>query len=139
MNHWTQKYVGIPYLDRGRTFEGADCYGLIRLVYRDELLIDLASFSEEYPSAVDMACVAGLISDARTEQTWIEQREARPYDVLVFRRGRVECHLGLVVARGRMLHMAEGQSSRIEPYETGEWMPRLTGIYRHFKNASEGL
>ena len=139
MSHWTDKYIGIPSLDRGRSINGADCYGLVWLVYRDELLIDLPSYAGEYPSVTDVTTIGELISGAKTEQTWREQREARPFDVLVFRRGRVDCHVGLVVARGRMLHMAEGQSSRIEPYDTGEWLPRLTGTYRHFKNVSEGL
>ncbi len=29
------QYIGIPYEDRGRTTEGCDCYGFIRLVLLD--------------------------------------------------------------------------------------------------------
>lgn len=134
MNHWTAPYVGIPSLDRGRTVSGVDCYGLVWLVFREVLLIDLPSYDSDYPSASSTETIGGLIAGARTEQTWCEQSEARPFDVLVFRRGRIDCHVGLVVSAGRMLHVAEGDASRIEPYDSGYWMPRLSGIYRHFKN-----
>ena len=33
---WANKYVGLPWAWKGRTSEGVDCYGLLRLVYRDE-------------------------------------------------------------------------------------------------------
>ncbi len=29
------RYIGIPYEDRGRTTEGCDCYGFVRLVLLD--------------------------------------------------------------------------------------------------------
>jgi len=35
------KYIGIPFLDEGRTFEGCDCYGLIKLYFKHELKIEL--------------------------------------------------------------------------------------------------
>ena len=31
-----RKYIGIPFVDRGDSFKGADCYGLLRLFYREE-------------------------------------------------------------------------------------------------------
>jgi hypothetical protein len=31
-----RKYIGIPFVDRGDSFDGADCYGLLRLFYREE-------------------------------------------------------------------------------------------------------
>ena len=34
-------YIGIPYKDKGRTFNGCDCYGLLMLYYKKELGIEI--------------------------------------------------------------------------------------------------
>jgi cell wall-associated NlpC family hydrolase len=47
----TTKYIGIPYTNKGRGMDGADCWGLARLVYKNEFDINLLSFSDEYESS----------------------------------------------------------------------------------------
>jgi hypothetical protein len=37
-----RKYIGIPFVDRQASFSGADCYGLLRLFYREEFGRDIA-------------------------------------------------------------------------------------------------
>lgn len=36
MSHWSTRYIGIPYRAGGRERDGLDCWGLIRLIYREE-------------------------------------------------------------------------------------------------------
>ena len=36
MNTWWNKYVGIPYAPGMSSRDGCDCWGLVRLVYREE-------------------------------------------------------------------------------------------------------
>ena len=38
-------FVGIPHADLGRDRAGCDCYGLLRLVYAEDLGIALPSFT----------------------------------------------------------------------------------------------
>lgn len=38
---WWNKYIGIPYEFRGRTKDGADCYGLVEIIQREVFGVDL--------------------------------------------------------------------------------------------------
>ena len=40
------KYINLPYKNLGRSFDGVDCYGLIWLIYKGELGIELPDFTE---------------------------------------------------------------------------------------------
>ena len=56
------KYVGIRYQSRGRSFDGCDCYGLVRLFYQAELGIELPEYhysDAENMAEVSMCAVAG--------------------------------------------------------------------------------
>lgn len=129
--HWTAKYIGIPFRDLGRDASGCDCWGLVRLVLAGEHGIDLPSYADSYTSPDEHQEIAGLISGACSSTAWRPVDGVRDFDVLVFRRGRLDTHVGLVCGRGRMLHMAGTDQSKIDAYETGAWGNRLHGAFRH--------
>jgi murein DD-endopeptidase len=35
------KFIGIPFVSKGRSFNGCDCYGLVKLYYKEVLNIDI--------------------------------------------------------------------------------------------------
>lgn len=43
--HWAAKYVGIPYKIGGDDLSGADCWGLVRLVLRAELGLEMPALA----------------------------------------------------------------------------------------------
>lgn len=36
-----EKFIGIPFVSKGRSFNGCDCYGLVKLYYKEVLNIDI--------------------------------------------------------------------------------------------------
>lgn len=48
MYSWTKKYVGIPFESGGRTEKGCDCYGLIRLILKNEYYVFLPELKSDY-------------------------------------------------------------------------------------------
>jgi len=42
--NWATKYIGLPFLLGGRSREGLDCWGLVQLVYQEELNESLPVF-----------------------------------------------------------------------------------------------
>ncbi|MCA0851303.1 C40 family peptidase [Salipiger thiooxidans] len=124
-------FVGIPYADLGRTRQGADCYGLLRLVYAEALGIELASFSGAYGTCAEHAEIAALMADEAETGPWRPIEEIAPYDALLFRVGRFDCHVAIAVDARRMLHAHARSSSVIVPRSDRAWRDRFAGAYRH--------
>lgn len=136
--HWSADYIGLPFADRGRSRDGVDCWGLLRLVYAEVLGLDLPSYTEGYASVAERAEIAALLTGERRTALWTEvpAAAADPFDVLLFTHMGKPLHVGLVVRRGLMLHVTEGQDSRLEPYGDGWWRPRLLAAHRHARMAN---
>lgn len=127
---WSDDYVGIPHKDLGRDREGSDCYGLVRLVYMERLAICLPDY-QGYGSADELSEAHAVISGAIESTIWAEVAEARPYDVVVFRRGRFESHVGIVVVDGLMLHVAAADCAKCERYDALPWKNRRPRFFRY--------
>lgn len=125
------RFIGIPYLDRGRSLAGVDCYGLVRLVYRELRGIDLPSYIERYVMGADLAAIESLIAGALDRWALIEQSSETAFDAVLLREGAHPTHIGMVVTPGKMLHVPRGETSRIERYRAGRWQHRIAGFYRY--------
>lgn len=124
------RFVGIPYLDRGRSIVGLDCWGLLHLVYRELRGIELPSYAERYVTGSDRAEMARLIAGELDEWQEIEAGAEKIFDGVLMREGQFPRHIGVVTQPGMVLHVFEGQTSRIERYRSGILANRIVGFYR---------
>lgn len=131
---WPARYVGIPFLDGGRTAEGIDCWGMIRLVLSQECGIDVPSYGEI--SAHDLAGIAGMVARSCMEEPWVPVLSAskRAFDVVVMRRHRAPMHMGILVCASKMLHVEQKTSAVIVPLDHPSVASRLNGFFRHRNN-----
>jgi cell wall-associated NlpC family hydrolase len=131
MIDWDQ-YVGIPWAEKGRNEWGADCYGLIRLIYRNELGIELPAYTDAYLTTIDRKAVAEAIH-GNWDSRWREvpPEAVEPLDGVLMREGGHPTHMGLVVKPGVLIHMVRDKDSVIERYETGSLRHRIVGFYRY--------
>lgn len=135
---WSNRYIGIPYCEFGRTRAGADCWGLTCIIYREELGVTLPDYLGTYSSADEHAEISALIAGEEASPLWIPvSGEAIAFDVAVFRRGRLSSHVGIVVRHGLMIHMQDEDCAKLADYRTGAWGNRLQGHYRHVSRAVE--
>ncbi|MCQ2082740.1 MAG: NlpC/P60 family protein [Lachnospiraceae bacterium] len=63
MYSWVNKYVGIPFVSLGRTMEGCDCYGLIRLILLNEYNYKLPLLTAGYSDALETDKTSTLFQD----------------------------------------------------------------------------
>lgn len=129
--NWSDRYIGIPYADLGRSLHGCDCWGLACIVYRYELGIILPDYLGTYGSAEEHAEIDALIAGEETSPLWRSVARPEPFDIAVFRRGRLATHVGIIVQPGLMLHMHDDDCAKLADYRGGAWGNRLKGIYRH--------
>lgn len=131
VKHWSAAFIGLDWREKGRDRDGIDCWGLAALVYAEVLRIDLPSYADAYASIAERGEIAALFAADASRWPWRKVDAPEEFDIALFRRGRLESHVGVVVATSRMLHVTEGRLSSVERYDDGRWRPRLKGFYRH--------
>jgi cell wall-associated NlpC family hydrolase len=124
------KYVGVPYLDKGRTPDGWDCYGLYVFLLNEIFGLKVNPYNEIYTTAdADLEVIAAIATQKRHWQR-IELQDAQEGDGIVFNLAGHPLHCGYIIERGVMLHALKGRNTCIERYDTSGWNRRIEGIYR---------
>jgi cell wall-associated NlpC family hydrolase len=126
------RFIGLPWIDKGRSFDGVDCYGLVWLVNRELRAVELPSYAEDYVTSVDRLALARLIAGELDDGGWdeIPAAQEQPFDAVLIREGRMAKHIGLVTRPGMMLHVEQGGTSQVERYRAGIFAHRVVGFYR---------
>lgn len=122
------KYIGLRYLDNGRTETGVDCWGLARLFYKQEYNIDLPSYSEEYSGGTDARIlqVVELYKD-----NWEESSTPDIGDLCLFNMLGEPMHVGVYVGNNNFLHCRSGSDSVIESLNNLKWKNRFVAFYKY--------
>ena len=130
-------YVGIPFLDFGRSRSGCDCWGLVRLVYEEVARILLPTYGEI--SAYDIVRVARefRLATSNVSEIWrnVQAEPRRELDVVVMKSldepGTVPWHCGVMVDPMRVLHTEPHTGSVAPAISHPTVASRVIGIYRH--------
>lgn len=137
MMSWGLAYVNIPYRDFGRGRDGVDCYGLVRLIYREQLRVDLPDYTEGYATIDDRKEIAALMrGEVATRWKEIDVASAKPYDGLIFRIKGQPAHFGILMDSPCFLHALkeEGAPSgrvRQDRLDSLLWTKRLVMAVRY--------
>ncbi len=127
MIHWSNKYVGIPF---GEGPGERNCWGLVRLVYREQLGKELPSYGEI--SAKDLVLAARTM-DAVKDDGW---RTVEPDEFAVCimygptHRNRI-CHVGVMVSPTHLLHTEDRTASVLIPIKHPSVCHRIAGFRRY--------
>jgi hypothetical protein len=135
---WVERYLGIPGIKEGRGFDGCHCYGLVQLVYWEQLEIILPDATgitgDLGPDAVD-AINAGLDSP-----TWRKvEGPVQAFDGVLMleptKHGVLPVHIGVAVGPTHVLHVRPGGVAVCQSMRS--LTDSIAGVYRHV--ACEGL
>lgn len=128
-------FIGIPYVARGRSLVGADCWGVVLLASR-------ALFGRELPEFFYCDDALGLLPEAEkliafetVRARWqpVQPRAgSAPFDagvVHVFRIWGHPTHVGLHLGGADFLHSLPGRNACIESLRDGNWVQRRVGSF----------
>lgn len=130
---WSNKYLDIPYLLNGRTDSGADCWGLVRLIYKNEFNIDLPSFQEQYTntsSNSELAEVSAVIKEG-----WQEVDIPHEGTVTLFRVLGEPIHVGVALDSQTFIHTRKKAGVAIEKFSNPKWKSRVLGHFKYVQQA----
>jgi len=128
---WSNNYIGIPFKYKGRTEEGLDCWGLARLIYKNEYNITLPSFSHEYSDS-DIVRIEELI--AQYKEGWESVDTPSEGTAVLFKIMGHESHIGVAVSATHFIHAREGYDSAIEAFDSPYWKRRIVGHFKYSSN-----
>lgn len=134
---WASQYVGIPYVDYGRTHDGCDCWGLARLIWKEQAGIDLPEFDVDPRDGE--AAEDAILSNMGPWELVVPGDEHELDGVLMtgcFGKGldtrRAAMHVGIVIADGLLIHTtANTGASVIARYRDRMLGHSVVGFYRH--------
>lgn len=132
---WQNKYAHIPFKEKGRSAAGADCWGLVRIIYQAERGIELPDYLEVYElgfsawSKDDRTKLERLVQE-ESKQKWQEVSRPQPFDVIVMKMKGFATHVGIVIDSQRMIHCQEGIGTSIEKFNSIRWRDNVVGFYR---------
>ena len=127
---WTDEYINIPFQCDGRDRSGCDCYGLVCLVYKEQLNIELPDFKGIFTDH-DIATLRRVAKEMKSyKEKWQRVQTPQLYDVVMLRTGAYTWHVGLVLDNHRMLHVMTGINSVVEDYTGRYWGNRVEEFRR---------
>lgn len=127
---WAGQYVGIPFDDHGRTREGADCWGLARLVLMEQYGLELPDYGEAYEDAKNIRAVRRAIRAGLAEE-WKQVEAPQVGDLVIINLAALPWHCGLYVGDGRVLHVHAGAGAAIQELDKAPLKGKVEGFYRH--------
>lgn len=139
---WVNRYIGIPFLENGRSMKGIDCWGLVWLILKEEAGIEVPSFNEMYSEGdtgrwKEVAKTVGAIVNGRKKEfERVVLGQEKLFDGVVLRLYNNPLHVGLVLEPGLMIHSVSSEAaSVIQRYDGLAWKKRVLGIHRATKAA----
>ena len=133
------KYINIKYKHLGRDFDGVDCYGLIKLIYKNEKGIVLPDYNyEENWYEKDQTIIQNELPNMKT---WVRLKyPSEPFDLIIFYlspTSKIANHIGLYTYDEKFLHTKEGWASHIERLNP-HWQSRFYAALRYKQDGING-
>ena len=123
-----ENLIDIPYLKDGRSFLGADCYGVAYL-FGKQNGIDFPLFLHK--ETKESSGIVKTIENEKYKFVNIPKSHLAVGDLILFKILGQPVHIAVNVEKGIMLHSFEGNRySTVEKFIGNQWERRIDSIWR---------
>lgn len=137
-SEFVDRALDVPFVEKGRSFGGWDCWGLIYVAYRELYGIELPRYTGDYGSTRRREELQVLIK-TKMVGTWVPRDPHEIGDVALVQMLGRNCHMGLMLQKMLMLHVQDGVNATVEQIDRAPWRAeqynKIEGIYRHVLRA----
>ena len=109
---FAEKAIRTPFKEKGRSYEGIDCWGLIYLGYRDVLGKEIPNYVNCYKNISDYKVIVKIFNMEKIKY-WIEVDRQIGAVASIIRRG-APIHCGIAITKREILHCDYGVGTVIE-------------------------
>lgn len=125
------RMIGVPFLEKGRSLTGFDCWGVVSYGLLHGFGIEVPSYTDDYTTTHDKLSVSALINRESLDWPEVPLSEARPGDVIILRVLGQPWHCGLVIASPYFLHAQRSIGTVQTRWDGTLWQRRIVGLHRH--------
>lgn len=123
-------FIGIPYTDKGRTLKACDCYGLVKLYYKDILDVELPE------TAITAGKPRRIMANYLKEisHNWTEVPGAQKHCVVAMcldsNHPKLVTHFGVMIDDKKMLHILNKINSHVINVNDAKIKGFIKGFYK---------
>lgn len=124
------KFIGIPFVNRGRDFNGCDCYGLLMLYYKEVLGINVPD--TQITAMQPMRTMAMYLEYVKANWELIDNPEINCGIALSLNENhpKLVTHFAVMISETKALHTLNKLESHIIDINSPTFKPFIRGFYR---------
>ena len=127
-----EKVIQIPFEERGRGWNGVDCWGLVRLVASEYFDLDYPEYAEDYQNISDVKELSRLLRQHQVDFREVSFPE--PGDIVLLRISGAASHVGIFIGGGKFIHAEINIGVNVGELSSPIWAKRILGYYRYEKS-----
>lgn len=126
-----EKYLRIPFKNKGRDFKGVDCFGMVSLILSEEYGIKLDRYDI---SCIDTSKINLQIEVEKKRAIWKKIDKPENPCLILFslhKIPRLINHIGLYIGKNKFIHMLKTQGTSIMKLQDPFYSSKIRGLYRY--------
>jgi hypothetical protein len=140
---WAARYIGVPFIDLGRSLAGCDCGGLARIIYAERAQIEIPdNHAYDGTDAQDLPAIASVFDSYRESGDWTAMPfdpdapravwPERELDIVEIRIRGLPTHIGVVLVPGIAVHTMKMRQDSVQlRYREPKHRHIILGFHRH--------